>query len=89
MTEGETFVLVALDPNLDPGTIEIVDGAVRFLTDDGRGWVQIGMALELEADIEYETAAEPGDASTGRWRNRFLGPWRTGSKPWEEVKNRD
>ncbi len=82
MTEGETFVLVKLLP--DHGLL-IKDGHVY--RDDGSmtdSWPMIGHALELEHDIEYEVSADPGDSNTGRWRNRFLGKWKTGN-PWEAA----
>ena len=89
MTDQETFVLVKLVPNHG---FQIRDGHVyrdvqanRILAEDGTTkdyGVLIGHTLELEHDIEIEVDAEPGDATTGRWRRRFLGKWQVGAH-WE------
>ncbi len=85
MTDRETFVLVKLLPDLLDGDISIRKGHVYYYTvnDDDVEERLIGHALELEHDIEIEVDAEPGDATTGRWRRRFLGKWQVGAH-WEE-----
>ncbi len=73
MTDRETFVLVKLLP--DHGLL-IEDRHVYV------GGKMVGHTLELEHDVEIEVDAEPGDATTGRWRRRFLGKWQVGAH-WE------
>ena len=80
MTDRETIVLVKLLP--DHIDLFIEDGHVYLR---GPARVLIGHTLELEHDIEIEVDAEPGDATTGRWRSRFLGAWKTGPHWGEEA----